>query len=217
VDEPMAKASGLSQVTGVIVQELTEGGAGTDAGIKEGDIILSINGREVNSANTLQAYVAQKHPGDVVTLNIWRDKKSVEMKVKLRERKEDAEKFASKEDEEGDDSSLKDTEKVQSKSFEAVGLTVRNLNSDLKEQYKVDYGVLITDVKKFAKAADQGLRRNDVILEADRRKIKNVSDFAEVMQSKKTGDAIMLRIKTRDAAGTGYLLQFRAVEVGKEK
>ncbi len=215
VDEAMAKASGLDRIRGVIVQGLTDGGAASDAGIKEGDIILSIDGIEVNSSNALQAYVAQKHPGDVVSLEIWREKKSSEMKVKLRERKEETEKFANKEGDDNNASDAKDSEKPKSKTFESIGITARNMNSDLKEQYKVDNGIIITDVKRFSKADDQGLGKNDLILEADHKKIKSVSDFDEVIKSKKPGDAVMLRIKIPDRASNGFQIRYLAVEIAQ--
>jgi serine protease Do len=209
VDATMAKANGLDKARGVLVQSLTEGGAASEAGIKEGDIILSINGKEVNTANELQTYVASKHPGDIVTLNIWRDKKTTETKVKLRERKESSD--LAKNDEEGDNESAdKETDQPRSKTFDNLGLTVRNMNGDLKEKYKTDYGVLITDVKKYSHAEDQ-LQKNFVIIEADRKKVRSVSDLEEILKEKKPGDAIMLRVK--DTNGN---LAYRAIEIPKE-
>jgi len=208
IDATMAKANGLDKARGVLVQSLTEGGAAADAGIKEGDIILSINGKEVNTANELQTYVASKHPGDIVTLSIWRDKQTTEVKVKLRERKESGELAKNEGDE--DESAQKDTDQPHSKTFDNLGLTVRNMNSDLKEKYKTEYGVLITDVKKYSRAEDQ-LQKNLVIIEADRKKVRSVSDLDEILKNKKPGDAIMLRVK--DPNGN---VAYRAIEIPKE-
>ena len=80
VDATMAKANGLDKPQGVLVGEVREGGA-KDAGLKEGDIILSVDGKEVNASNQLQTLIAAKHPGDVVTLKLLRDRKPMEKKV----------------------------------------------------------------------------------------------------------------------------------------
>src|SRR5206468_8094116 len=68
VDQTTADALGLSKAQGVLVQRLVKGGAGESAGLKEKDVILSIDNKEVNASNELQSYVATRHPGDVVTL-----------------------------------------------------------------------------------------------------------------------------------------------------
>ncbi|MCX6137500.1 MAG: trypsin-like peptidase domain-containing protein, partial [Ignavibacteriales bacterium] len=88
VDETIAKANGLPKVEGVLVQSLVDGGAAEGAGVKEGDIILNVDQKKVNAPNELQSYVAGKHPGDKVTLHIWRDGKNKELEVKLKPRSE---------------------------------------------------------------------------------------------------------------------------------
>ena len=74
VDATVAKAAGLETTEGVLVQDLVEGGAAKDAGIKEGDIILSVDGKSVKAPNELQSMIAGRHPGEKVTLQIWRNK-----------------------------------------------------------------------------------------------------------------------------------------------
>ena len=74
----------MSEAKGVLVQALVEGGAASAAGIKEGDVILSVDGREVNRQNELQSYIATHHQGDEVTLKIFREGKTLEKKVTLR-------------------------------------------------------------------------------------------------------------------------------------
>ncbi|MGB9664853.1 MAG: S1C family serine protease, partial [Ignavibacteria bacterium] len=89
VDNATAKALGLEKTQGVIVESLVEGGAAKDAGIEEGDVILSIDGKEVYKPNDLQSYVASKHAGDKVKLKIFRNGKTFEKEITLRPRKED--------------------------------------------------------------------------------------------------------------------------------
>src|SRR4030066_954536 len=81
VDDAMAKSLGLEKPRGIIVQDLVKGGAAEDADVKVGDVILKIDGREVNQANQLQSYVATKTAGTNVTLTIFRDGKEVQRTV----------------------------------------------------------------------------------------------------------------------------------------
>ncbi|MCK7517371.1 MAG: S1C family serine protease [Ignavibacteriales bacterium] len=60
VDDAMAKSLGLDKPKGIIVQGLVDGGAASKADIKEGDVILKVDGREVNQPNQLQGYIASK-------------------------------------------------------------------------------------------------------------------------------------------------------------
>jgi serine protease Do len=190
VDNAMAKSLGLDKPRGVIVQGIVPGGAAEDADIKSGDVILKIDGREVNKPNELQSYVASKSAGTIVTLTLFRDKKEIERKVKLkpRDEKEKTEPVSRKESENQKES------KRDLLNLENIGLTVRNLTSKEKETYKTDNGVVITDVKSFSKADDQRLFRGLVILEADRRVIKDVDDFKRIMDSKR-GDAVLLKVQ----------------------
>ncbi len=86
VDYAMAKSLGMDKPQGIIVQGVVEGGAASKADIKDGDIILKIDGREVNQPNELQSYVASKTAGTKVTLTIFRDRKEIERNVTLKAR-----------------------------------------------------------------------------------------------------------------------------------
>lgn len=206
VDNAMAKSLGLDKPKGVIVQGIVPGGAAEDADIKSGDVILKIDGKEVNKPNELQSYVASKSAGTTVTLTIFRDKKEIERKVKLkpRDQKEKNEPVSKKDTDKQKDS------KRESINLENIGLTVRNLTSKEKETYKTDNGVFITDVKNFSKADEQRLFRGLVILEADRKAIKDVDDFKRIIDYKK-GDAVLLKVQ--DAEGN---TRFVGLEIPQE-
>jgi len=193
IDATMAKALGLEKTQGVLVQGLVADGAAKDAGVKEGDVILSVDGKEVNAANELQSYIARKHPGDVVLLRIFRDGKIIEKKVTLRARSDDdiAVRASERRSEEKDT----EAEPTATVSFDKLGMTVRSLTPEQKKQYEVDNGVLVTDVKSLSEAANRNLGKNDVILEADRKVVNSTKELKDIIEKKKPGDSVLLRVK----------------------
>ncbi|GAB1372357.1 hypothetical protein MASR1M45_24190 [Candidatus Kapaibacterium sp.] len=87
VDETLAKGLGLDKVKGVLVQGLVDGGAAKSAGIQEGDVILEVDGKEVNSPSELQSKIVFYKAGDKVNVKLWRDGKVVNKSVTLKARK----------------------------------------------------------------------------------------------------------------------------------
>ncbi|MCX6166303.1 MAG: trypsin-like peptidase domain-containing protein, partial [Ignavibacteriae bacterium] len=86
VDTKEAKGLGLDKAKGVLVQNVIKGGAGDEAGVKTGDVILTVDGKEVNAANQLQTIIGSHKPGEQVTLSIFRDGKTINVPVKLKPR-----------------------------------------------------------------------------------------------------------------------------------
>lgn len=91
VTEEQAKDKGLSQVSGVYVNSLTDGGAAADGGMREGDIILKVGEAPVRNVPELQEQVTKYRPGDKVNVTVWRDKKTQVVSVTLRNREGRAE------------------------------------------------------------------------------------------------------------------------------
>lgn len=203
VNAPTAKSIGLDKPRGVMVQAVTKGGAAEGVDIKPGDVILKIDGREVNKPNELQGYVVTKTAGTKVTLTIYRDKKEIEKVVTLKPREESGKTETASNDE------TKKEEKVgpATASFDKVGFSVKNMNTQEKETYKVENGVLITEVKPHSNASDQRISARLVIVEADNKKIKSVSDLKDIIEKKK-GSAVLLRLQD----GTGNS-RFAGVEI----
>ncbi len=206
IDDAMAKSLGMDKPKGIIVQDLVKGGAAEDADVKVGDVILKIDGKEINQSNQLQSYVATKSAGTDVTLTIYRDGKEIQRKVTLKARDNDTK------TEPVIDNSGKENNKENSSSsasFDDLGMSVRNLTSSEREKYKTDEGVIITEVKQFSKAEDQRLFQGLLIVEADKKKIDNVDDLKKIFEQKK-GAAVLLKLQ--DAEGVN---QFRGIEIPK--
>jgi serine protease Do len=204
VDQTLADAVGLKEAKGVLVDKLVKDGAGERAGLKEGDVILSIDGKEVNAANELQATVASHHPGDQVTLRIYRDGKTLEKTVTLKPRDETvtAAKDTQQKDEEGEESAS-----AKTVSFESLGLTVRALSESEMGQLEVDRGVLITQVRSFSEAYNRQLARGYVILDADRKEVRSPSQLRKIIESHKAGESVLFRVTDGKGNTTFIALQ----------
>ncbi|MFA7289953.1 MAG: Do family serine endopeptidase [Melioribacteraceae bacterium] len=195
VDAQTAKALGLSIAKGVLIQEVVKGGAASKEDIKEGDVIFKIDSKEVNEPNELQGYIASKRAGSEIKLTIFRDGKEIERYVTLKAKDDDnVETVASKKK---DDS--KENDSKSEEVFESLGMTVKNLSSAEKTKYKVDSGILISDVKNFGKAFKQNIPQGTIITQVDRKEVSSISEFKKLINSKK-GDAVLLKII--DQAGT---------------
>jgi serine protease Do len=193
VDQTLADAIGLKEAKGVFVDGVVKGGAGDVAGLKDGDVILSIDGRETNAPNELQSYIATKHIGDDVALKVYRDGKTLEKKVALKAR--DTKAIASADTEAEGKAEEKASGSQQTAQFKGLGLSVRSLTKDEKEELKVERGVLVTDVKPYSEAAKRGLRPNQVILDADRKPVSGTGDLRKVFDGKKAGESVLLRVR----------------------
>jgi serine protease Do len=208
VDQTTAKAFGLDKARGVLVQSVVKGGAGESAGVKQGDIILSIDGRDVNASNELQSIIATKHAGDNVTLKIFRDGKTLEKKVTLKER-EDA-KVTVRASDKRDPENADRESRSSTITFDDLGITVRAMTSDEKKEADLDNGVLISEVKLYSEAFERRLGQNDVIVEADRKTINSPSELKKIIESKRGGDSVLLRV--RKAQG---IVAYVAVQIPK--
>jgi serine protease Do len=194
VDNAIAKSLGMDKPKGIIIQGIVEDGAASKSDLRAGDVILEIDGREVDRPNQLQSYVASLTAGTTVKLKIYRDGETLERKVTLKSRDEGVktEPASEKEKSEG-----KNNKGLSSAAFDNLGLTVKNLSEKDKSDFKINHGILITDVKPFSKAEDQRLFAGLVIVEADKEKIDNVQDFKDVVDKKK-GSALLMKVLDKD-------------------
>jgi serine protease Do len=193
VDIKLAKGLGLDKAQGVLVQEVQKGGAGEEAGLKSGDIIFSVDGKDVNAPNQLQTIVSSKHPGESVALKVFREGKTIDKSVTLKARDESKDNLSNVPRNNNDN-----TEREGSTSIEKAGLSVSNLNSSQKDKFSIDNGVIITKVNPYSEAFNRGLREGLVIVEADKNVIRDVNELQSIVNRKQKGDILVLKVKTQD-------------------
>lgn len=86
VDTRVARYFGLTRAQGVIVSEISRNGPGEKAGLKVGDIILEVNGQKLDAEDDLYVLLSDSRPGEVLDMKIFREKKSMNLSLKLERR-----------------------------------------------------------------------------------------------------------------------------------
>ncbi|WP_033074708.1 Do family serine endopeptidase [Sphingopyxis sp. MWB1] len=203
VNEDLAAALGLPKDRGEFVQRVEPDGAAAKAGMKRGDVVTMVNGKEVTPRQTLSYIVANTKPGTRIPIEIVRDGKKVTLQAVVGERPPESELVGSDFDPE-DEQALPDDPKGSADKVlqEQLGLAVQPLTSDIARAVGVDSdtkGLVIVAGSRTSDAARKGLRRGDVILSINRSPVTSTEALAKgVTDAKKAGrDAVLLEILRR--------------------
>lgn len=173
VDATMARALGLDQSYGVIIGGVTEGGPADQAGLREGDVIQTINGDNVENWTRFRTEIGTSAPGTEITLGISRDGESRNITLELGESSSDEVASAQTPDRDMN---------------ESLGFNVENLTGNLAQRLGLEpgqTGVVVTSVNQGSNAYQQGLRRGDVIIGVGKgqTQVSNTRDFRNAIRS----------------------------------
>ncbi len=156
------KADELGLKEGIWVREIVEGGSA--AGIlKEDDIIVQIEGKKIHRFADMQEELAKHRPGDKVTLTVLRDGKEKEVTITLK-------------------NAQGNTKVVKNADMEILGAAFKPIDSDLRRQLNLGYGLQVTGVSG-GKMGEAGIRKGFIILKANGEPMKSVDDLERVMKA----------------------------------
>ena len=173
VTKEIADVEKLDEPRGALVASVAENSPSEKAGVKAGDIILEFNGEKIKEMKELPIIVARTEVGKKVKVKIWRNKKEIIKNITLG-RLETSEDFKVAEKAE----LPKDTE------IENLKISVRELtNEDIKNRNLPNQttGLVITKVDNDSPLLNS-IKVNSIILEAQKKKIKNVSDLNQAVK-----------------------------------
>ncbi len=188
----IAKGVGLDKPRGVFIENVIEDKPADRAGVKSGDIILSVEGTPVNKPNQLQAKVGSYKPGDQVRLQIWRDGKEKTFNVTLESL------------DSGSTTNNAQPNLVSTDNLEALGIALGNLTDEQKNELDIENGVLVRTVKRNGSAYKEGLGPNDIIYEIDGKVVASVSQFNAYLSELKKGDIIKIQVLRIDRSGSKF-------------
>jgi serine protease Do len=133
VNSEIAEEAGLEKVTGVLVNGITVNSGAADAGLQEGDVILSINGSQVSSTAELQEIVGRFRPGEKIKLDFWRAEKVRQALVELKDQ--------------NNNKTYSANEKMQPNVLERdYGIVMRPLSTSELRKYNVQQGLMVVSV-----------------------------------------------------------------------
>ncbi|MDX1700326.1 MAG: trypsin-like peptidase domain-containing protein, partial [Melioribacteraceae bacterium] len=132
IDAATAKALGMDKPMGIMIQGIVEDGSAASEDIRAGDVILEVDGREVNKPNQLQSYIATRRAGTQVELLLFREGEELTRKVKLKARDKDDDEKVELAD--AKESKLKKDNELNEVSFKDLGLTVKDLSESVAKK-----------------------------------------------------------------------------------
>jgi len=192
----MAELLKLRNSEGVIVAQVEHDSPAEKAGIKNHDVLLKMNGRKIESYESLRNEIAMLSPKSRIVFQVLRNGSTSEIAVTLAERPMTMAKG--------------NLPKGQQKSQETLGIEVQDLTKDLAERfgYALGQGVIVTRVIPGSPAAEAGIQPGDLIQGVNQKSVSSANDFEKAVARTKD-NKILLLIKR------GEYSQFVVVRFGK--
>ncbi len=165
----------LGTMEGIYVAKVIEESAAEEAGLKEGDVITAIDGKEVNKMADLQECLAKKRPGDKVSISYLRDKKKATKTVTLK-------------NEQGN------TQVVKKADLDVLGGNFRAITDTQKQQFNIGYGLEVIKVNA-GKLKNAGITKGFIIQRVNDSAIKTIDDLQNVVKEASTSKDPVLYIQ----------------------
>jgi serine protease Do len=184
---------------GIIISGVQKGSPAERAGLKGGDVILSVQGKLIRSGDDLVAMVSETAIGEKLRIEYLRDNRTSTTEVEVGDRNAIVAELNTARPEETEENP------EAGGSSGALGVSVKNLTRDqaeeLAEQLHLDarQGVLVTDVQITGFASDLGVQQGDVILSINRHPVASVDDFNRLQSQLKSGNDVLLVIARRSS------------------
>jgi serine protease Do len=174
---------------GVVIGSVQSGGPAEKAGLKQGDVIVAVNGEPVKDGDDLVEKVASTPVGQSVTVRFLRNKQPQELKVEIGDRSRVfADRLGGNEEEESDEPAGTDVK---------FGVSIQNLTPELAGRLGISEtkGVLVTGVDPDSFAEEIGLERGDVIQQINHQDVTRVDDVLRIQRNLKSGDDVVFLVR----------------------
>jgi serine protease Do len=186
VTADLAESFNLKGLEGVVVSQVKKDSAADKAGVKPGDVIMSLNGEKIEDSNILRNKVAATAPGTEISLKIQRDGEEKDIKLTLNEASQDEQPNGVPAGPNNKGGGTSDSGKL--------GITVEPLTADSAKKLGLPTdtkGLVVSDVDSDGPAAEAGIRVGDVILSVNRQEVQTVEEMRDAL-AKSPSKALLL-------------------------
>lgn len=178
VSRDLAESFGMSDAIGALIADLDPEGPAARGGLQAGDVILEVNGEEVDRSSSLPRLIGRGAPGSDVELTLMRDGEEISESVELGS-------WPNAEAE---------SEQASSNNQVRLGVMVAEVEDALREQLNIQGGVEVRQVEPGSVAADAGILPGDVLVSIDHRSVSSSEELVEIVEGLPTDRAIPLRL-----------------------
>lgn len=152
----------LGTMEGIYIANVSEDGAGAEAGLQKGDVITTVDGKKIKKMAELQEYLANKRPGDKVSVTFLRNKKSRTVSVTLK-------------------NAQGNTNVVKDADLDVLGGNFREINESEKKQLNISYGLSVIKVNNGV-LKDAGISRGFIIQKVNAELMKSIDDLQKAVK-----------------------------------
>jgi serine protease Do len=211
ISEDIAESMGVTENSGALIESVTKDGPAAKAGIKDGDIIVKFDGKDITTHRGLPKAVARTPDGKEVEVEVLRKGQRQTLKVMVARLQEDDDKKPGSKPSDTPAAPKVETPVAKALEENLKGLKLAPLDDTLRKTFSIDAkvkGVVVTEADATSPAGQKGIKAGDVIVEVAQDAVVTLEDVVKSIDKvKKTGrKAVLMRVE--DAKGE---LRFVAV------
>ncbi len=166
VNADVAKEYQLEKIEGIYVKDVVENGAAREAGIRQGDVIIAVGSKKVNTAAELQETVSQYRPGDDVKITVKRNNSEKLFTVTLRNK-------------------LGDTGIIRTGNL-VLGSEMETVTDQDKQRLRINRGLKVAKIGT-GKLMEAGVSEGFIITDVNKRPVYEVNEFRRIVSSARGG------------------------------
>jgi len=176
LNQNLAESFGLKRPDGALVSQVAPGSAAAAAGLKAGDVITHVNGEALARSGSLSSVIGMSAPGEKVKLSVWREQKALDIEAKLGGAAPAEEAVADAGD---------------AAQGPRLGLSLRALQPQEKQQAKLDGGLVVEQVTGAAQRA--GIEAGDVLLAINGKPVSSIEQIRGVLKNQPKSVALLVQ------------------------
>lgn len=177
VSRDLAESFGMENAVGALVADLDPEGPAAEGGLQAGDVIIGVNGEEVDRSSTLPRLIGRVAPGSDVSLTVIRDGEEIEESVEL-----------------GNWPDSEQSVSNDSNDQTRLGVSVGEVSDELKERLSITGGVEVRQVEASSVAAEAGIQPGDILVSVDHQSVGSADELASIVEELPGDRAIPVRL-----------------------
>ena len=181
----LAKGLGLAQDWGVIIADVEPDGPGAKAGLKIGDLVLNLDGKQMENARQFQVNIYPRPVGDKIKLEVLRGADHVSVDVAVVERDNDPQRFAD----------LVNPENNLLPKLGILGVEITSKIAEMVEDLRIPSGIVVAAVASHPPYSGPALKQGDIVHSVNGVPVTSITGLRSALETVKVQDTVVLQIE----------------------